>query len=290
MCVRMLKRCILDSANDLCVKIPYTPHLPSEASFSHYRGAIRLRGVVRLDFGTPSKKRFSVRTFYLCLGIWLMLISGLFISPNTGAGADGCRVTAQLWDAAIPKDDPVVPDTREALAKGKFLVASRRLNDPNFSQTVVLLIEYGPDGAMGLVINRPSTIKLSTVFPDVNELKQRKDTVYVGGPVSVNQMQMLIRPPRAPAASVPVIKNIYLSSSWEVLERLIKKATAEEQFRLFAGYAGWAPNQLDFERNRGDWHVIEADADSVFAHDPKALWLELIRRASVKWVHNDYFF
>jgi putative transcriptional regulator len=241
--------------------------------------------VVRLDFGIPSKNRFYVRTFYLCLSLWLMLIGGLFLSPNTGAGADSCRVTAPLWNAAIPKDDPVVPDTREALAKGKFLVASRRLNDPNFSQTVVLLIDYGPDGAMGLVINRPSNVKLSTVFPDVKELKQRRDTVYVGGPVAVNQMLMLIRSPQAPAASVPVIKNIYLSSSWEVLERLIKKATAEEQFRLFAGYAGWAPNQLDFERNRGDWHVIEADADSVFAHDPKALWPELIRRASVKWVH-----
>jgi putative transcriptional regulator len=214
-----------------------------------------------------------------------MLIGGLCLSPNTGAGADSCRTTAQLWNAAIPKDDPVVPDTREGLAKGKFLVASRRLNDPNFSQTVVLLIEYGPDGAMGLVINRPSTIKLSTVFPDVNELKQRKDTVYVGGPVAVNQMLMLIRSTQAPAASVPVIKNIYLSSSWKVLERLIKKATTEEQFRLFAGYAGWAPNQLDFERNRGDWHVLKADADSVFTHDPKALWQELIRRASVKWVH-----
>ncbi len=207
------------------------------------------------------------------------------MSPNTGAGADSHEATAQLWDAAIPKQEPVEPDTREGLAKGKFLVASRRLNDPNFSQTVVLLIDYGPDGAMGLVINRPSNVKLSTVFPDVNELKQRKDTVFVGGPVAVNQMMMLIRSTQAPASSVPVIKNIYLSSSWKVLERLIKKATAEQRFRLFAGYAGWAPNQLDFERNRGDWHVLKADADSVFAQDPKALWPELIRRASIKWVH-----
>ncbi len=268
-------------------KHPLHRTLPYEGSFPHYRGAIRLRGVVRLDFGIPSKNRFYARTFYLCLSMWLLLIGGLFLSPNTGAGADSCGVTAQIWDAAIPKQDPVLPNSREGLAKGKFLVASRRLNDPNFSQTVVLLIDYGPDGAMGLVINRPSTVKLSTVFPDVKELKQRKDIVYVGGPVAVNQMLMLIRSTQAPAASVPVIKNIYLSSSWEVLERIIKKATAEEQFRLFAGYAGWAPNQLDFERNRGDWHVIKADADSVFAHDPKALWPELIRRASVKWVHTE---
>ena len=240
--------------------------------------------MVRLNPGTAPNKRFYRRSFYLCWCVWLILIGGLFLSPNTGTGADSHKATTQLWDAAIPKQDPAVPHMREALAKGKFLVASRQLNDPNFSQTVVLLINYGPDGAMGLVINRPSNVKLSTVFPDVNELKKRKDTVYVGGPVAVNQMLMLIQSTQAPAASVPVIKNIYLSSSWKVLESIIKNSAAEQRFRLFAGYAGWAPNQLDFERNRGDWHVLKADADSVFAQDPEALWQELIRRATVKWV------
>jgi len=214
----------------------------------------------------------------------LVFIGEPFWSPNFSAGADSRRPNEWLYEAAIPEEGPVVPGTREELAKGKFLVASRRLSEPNFSETVVLLIEYGPEGAMGLVINRPSNVTLSTVFPDVKALKQRKDTVYVGGPVAVNQMLMLIRSTRAPAASTPVIDNVYMSASWKVLEDLIKKENAEQQFRLYAGYAGWAPNQLDFERTRGDWHVLKADADSVFTLDPEALWQDLIRRATIKWV------
>ena len=240
--------------------------------------------MVILTTDTLPFRRSHRRSIYLWLTILLVLNVWPFWVPNFSAGADNRRADEQLFEAAIPKEGNDVPGYREELAKGKFLVASRRLSDPNFSETVVLLIEYGPDGAMGLVVNRPSNVKLSTVFPDVKTLKQRKDTVFVGGPVAVNQMLMLIRSSKAPAASKPVIDNVYMSASWKVLEGLIKKKTADQQFRLYAGYAGWAPNQLDFERTRGDWHVIKADADSVFALDPKVLWQELIRRATIKWV------
>ncbi|MBW2435314.1 MAG: YqgE/AlgH family protein [Deltaproteobacteria bacterium] len=229
-------------------------------------------------------RRSHRRSICLWLTMLLVLNAWPLGNPDLSAGADCRRPDDRLFEAAIPKEGNGVPGYREELAKGKFLVASRRLDDPNFSETVVLLIEYGPDGAMGLVVNRPSNVKLSTVFPDVEALKERKDTVYVGGPVAVNQMLMLIRSSKAPAASKPVIDNVYMSASWKVLEGLIKEAAADQQFRLYAGYAGWAPNQLDFERTRGDWHVIKADADSVFALDPKALWQELIRRATIKWV------
>jgi putative transcriptional regulator len=233
---------------------------------------------------TRLNRRSHKRSIYFWLTLLLALNGWLLGDPGLSAGDDYSRPNRRLFESAIPKDGQDAPGYREELAKGKFLVASRRLSDPNFSETVVLLIDYGPDGAMGLVVNRPSNVKLSTVFPDIEALKERKDTVYVGGPVAVNQMLMLIRSSTAPAASKPVIDNVYMSGSWKVLEGLIKKAAADQQFRLYAGYAGWAPNQLDFERTRGDWHVIKADADSVFAIDPKALWQELIRRATIKWV------
>jgi putative transcriptional regulator len=163
-------------------------------------------------------------------------------------------------------------------------VAGRRLIDPNFQETVVLLIEYGMEGAMGLVINRPSQVKLEMLFPDIKELKQRQDTVYLGGPVAVNRMLMLIGSSKKPQKSIPVIGDVYLSSSLEELERLIKNADKNEQFRIFAGYAGWAPSQLDFERTRGDWHVLKADAETIFAQNPSEVWPELIHRATLKWV------
>jgi len=241
--------------------------------------------VVRLNPAIFRNKRPAQRfVFHFLLAI-LILQTTPFLIPHLAAETAGPDLTGQGFNAAIPKEKPGGPGSREELAKGKFLVASRRLQDSNFRETVVLLIDYGLDGAMGLVINRPSTVKLATVFPDIKELKQRKDTIYVGGPVAVNQMLMLIRSSKVPEDATAVAPDVYISSSWKVLERLMKKkATKDQRFRLFAGYAGWSPSQLDFERTRGDWHVIKADAESVFSQNPSELWPELIRRVTVKWV------
>jgi putative transcriptional regulator len=100
-------------------------------------------------------------------------------------------------------------------------------------------------------------------------------------------MLLLIRSTQPPEQSTPVTDDVYISSNWNVLERLMKKKTKDERFRLFAGYAGWAPNQLDFERTRGDWHVLKADAETVFAQKPLEIWQELIHRASAKWVRAE---
>ena len=204
--------------------------------------------------------------------------------PVWKAQSSGISRSTPFLKTAIPRQEPGGSDSKEELAKGKFLVASRRLRDPNFKETVVLLIDYGQDGAMGLVINRPSEIKLATVFPDIKALKERKDTIYVGGPVAVNRMLLLVGAPLVPEASQEVTQDVYISSSWKVLERLMKNEAKDERFRIFAGYAGWAPDQLDFETSRGDWHVLKADAETVFDKKPAEIWQELILRASVKWV------
>jgi len=240
---------------------------------------------VRLNPAITRNKNLAQRSISRFLLALLILPATAFLIPHSAAETAGPDLTGQGFNAAIPKEKPGGPGSREELAKGKFLVASRRLQDPNFRETVVLLIDYGLDGAMGLVINRPSAVKLATVFPDIKELKQRKDTIYVGGPVDVNKMLLLIRSPKLPEGANEVTPGVYISSSWKVLEDLMKKkATKDERFRLFAGYAGWAPSQLDFERTRGDWHVLKADAETVFLKNPSELWPELIRRVTVKWV------
>ena len=241
--------------------------------------------MVRLNPAITGKKCLTRRIKTRFLLAMLILQASPFLIPHLAAETVGPAPAIQGFYTAIPKEKPGGPGPREELAKGKFLVASRHLQDPNFRETVVLLIEYGMDGAMGLVINRPSAVKLATVFPDIKELKQRKDTIYVGGPVEVNKMLLLIRSPQMPEDATAVTPGVYISSSWKVLEDLMKKkATKDEHFRLYAGYAGWAPSQLDFERTRGDWYVLKADAETVFSQNPSELWPELIRRVTVKWV------
>jgi putative transcriptional regulator len=221
-----------------------------------------------------------IKLLYWCFILTLPVT--LILCP--GADASGEQPAKVLLKTAIPQQNPAEPGAREELAKGKFLIASRQLIGSNFQETVVLLIEYGMEGAMGLVINRPSQVRLAKLFPDIKELKQRQDTVYLGGPVAVNRMLMLVRSSKTPQGSIPVIQDVYLSSSMEELERLIKNTDKNERFRIFAGYSGWAPSQLDFERTRGDWHVLKADADAIFTQNPSELWRELIHNATMKWV------
>ena len=169
-------------------------------------------------------------------------------------------------------------------SKGRFLIASRQLLDPQFAETVVLLIEYNQHGAVGVIINRPSELKLSAVLPEIEVLQQRPDTVYLGGPVAKNQLLLLIRTPNPPEGSYLVFKDIHVSSSQAVIQRMIKNPQDEERFRVYAGYAGWAPGQLDNEIVSGGWHVLRADAETVFDKSAPEIWPDLIRRSSAQWV------
>lgn len=220
----------------------------------------------------------------LSLFIIVILPAMLFVNSPLGAELNVRDMGGPTGMSFASLQDAGGFESEKELAKGKFLVASRRLKGPNFQQTVVLLIRYGQDGTMGLVINRPSQMKLSTVLPDIKELAQRKETLYVGGPVEVHRMLLLIRSAKPPEASVQVIKDVYISSSRKVLQRLIKNAAKDERFRIYAGYAGWAPKQLEFEVSRGDWHVLKADAETLFGKKSSEIWQELIDRISVKWV------
>ena len=168
-----------------------------------------------------------------------------------------------------------------ALAAGRFLIAGEHLRDPNFAQTVVLLLNYGERGARGVIINRRSDVKLAAVFPRISGLNQRPDTVYLGGPVSRNQLLILLRADRPRRAAEHVVDDVYLSTSRQVLVDALNQAAA---VHVYAGYAGWAPGQLDREVARGDWHVLPADADTVFSDTPGESWRKLIEKGAVQWL------
>lgn len=173
----------------------------------------------------------------------------------------------------------------EVPGKGMFLVASQQLRDPNFSESVVLLIEYGRQGAMGVIINRPTNVRLSTVLPDVPGLQQRADTLHIGGPVAIGQLLFLIRSDNQPEDSRHIFQDVYVSASLAVLQETIDEGKG--RFRVYAGRAGWAPGQLDGELSRGDWHILSADGETIFDKAPSEIWPELIRLISGQWVKRN---
>jgi putative transcriptional regulator len=171
------------------------------------------------------------------------------------------------------------------LSKGRFLVASRRINDPRFMETVILLLNYSFQGAMGLVINRPTEAKLSTVMPETEELQGKADVVYFGGPVAGHQLMLLLLTVDKPGSAVHIFEDVFMSSDQRLLLEMIGSSERKDKFRVYAGYAGWGPWQLDREVLRGDWLVVHADAETVFNKRASEVWPELIRRASLQWVY-----
>jgi len=173
---------------------------------------------------------------------------------------------------------------RAELARGRMLVASDGLLDPNFRETVVLLLEHDP--ALGVVINRPTVVKLADALPEVTELAERSDTVFLGGPVARDRMVILVRTPTAPAESTPVLDDVFATARLDVLRELASSSSATDRFRAYAGFAGWAPQQLEAEVARGDWLVVAGDAGSVFDARPGEVWRTLKDRASGQWVRG----
>ncbi len=196
--------------------------------------------------------------------------------------------------AALPSvvgGDPLTTRTAASprplpkLEKGKLLVASRDLRDPNFSETVILLIAYGPGGAMGVIVNRPSETKLSSVLPSIKELRRRRETLYLGGPVAGDHVLLLVRAAKEPEDAVPVFGDVYASSSVTVLRQQAERKPAQEHLHAYAGHAGWAPGQLEAEVGRGDWYIVAADVATVFNSHPKDIWEKLIQRVEGDWVN-----
>lgn len=152
---------------------------------------------------------------------------------------------------------------------GKLLVATPTLVDPNFYRTVLLMIEHNDDGALGLVLNRPTASPVSDHLPDWTAFVAAPDLVFVGGPVAnevaVGLVQEPGRPPEAWHETLPGIGLIDLTD-------LPSFYAGVGRARVFSGYAGWDAGQLEFELAAGSWVVLAADADTVFTDLPETLW------------------
>ena len=167
------------------------------------------------------------------------------------------------------------PGAGEDLAGGKLLVAARAVQGGPFGESVILLLQYGMDtGAVGLIINRPMTVPLRDVLPQLQGLAQYRGPVYLGGPVEMDTVRALVLAETPPVPSLNIFGHVHLVPP--------EKATSAghpadaSSLRFYVGYAGWAPGQLENEVARGDWHIRSATTDLVFAEDPGRVWRELV--------------
>jgi putative transcriptional regulator len=172
-----------------------------------------------------------------------------------------------------------VASAAETVANGIFLIAKREMKDPRFQQTVVLITQPPQGGPFGVIINRPLDHLLSEVFPDQSTLKGRKERLFYGGPVAREGLMFLVRSPKAPGRAVHVLKDVYFTGDVASIEAFLKRPDPARNLRVFSGYAGWGPGQLQNEIDRGDWHVLPADVETLFDKDPARVWPELILRA-----------
>jgi putative transcriptional regulator len=170
--------------------------------------------------------------------------------------------------------DSLVGMVDESLA-GQLLLASPSLQDPNFSRTVVLVGVHSEEGAMGVVLNRPSRATVGEAVPQLEPAVDELETVYVGGPVQPVSVVCLAEFLDPSYAELIVLGRIGFPKPGTDLGELAQ-ATARK--RVFAGYAGWGEGQLDAEIERGDWISDPALPEDVFSDSPLELWSSVLTR------------
>ena len=160
---------------------------------------------------------------------------------------------------------------------GRLLVATPLLTDPSFARTVVQLVQHSPeDGALGVVLNRPSETPLGEVLPGWALLAPDPTVVFVGGPVQESAAICLGRLSR-PETSESVV--VVPGAPWlGTLDLEQDAADAVQEVRVFAGYSGWSAGQLEDEVEEGAWWVLDALPSDCFVADPLGLWPAVLRR------------
>jgi putative transcriptional regulator len=167
-------------------------------------------------------------------------------------------------------------------AAGDLLVASILLADGVFNQTVVLMLDCDDDGALGVILNEISQTQLESVLPDWVPAVSEPRLLFHGGPVSPNGAICLASTAargEEPPGWRPLFDNVGLLHLDTPIE-IVKGAYAD--LRIFAGYAGWAPGQLQAEIDEGMWHVVSATYGDVFGTQPTELWRTVLRRQATE--------
>jgi putative transcriptional regulator len=174
-----------------------------------------------------------------------------------------------------------VPDPADTgyPAPGRLLVATPALEDPNFARTVVLLLDHSEDGVLGVVLNRPSEAEVAAALPEWGGLATDPDLVFVGGPVQPSAaLGLAWCPPGLPEDSDGGLRVLGGSLGTLDLEEPSALPVGCRGVRIFAGYAGWAAEQLQDEIAEGAWYVVDALPEDAVTPEPDTLWRRVLRR------------
>jgi len=167
------------------------------------------------------------------------------------------------------------------LAAGKVLVMQQPALDPAFAESVILLIQYGADGVVGLMLNRPADVPLSRLR-DLPGTSNRSDPIYVGGPVETDQVTALVRAPKAPPEGIHVAANVYAVVTRGGLEAALKASKGPDDLRIFLGYCGWNIPQLQNEMKYNGWYIFDHGERFALDSTPRTLWKRLTEQTGLR--------
>lgn len=205
--------------------------------------------------------------FYLSFNDGSLKRNGLFI-----------LLAIFLLASGLVHSYPVVAeqDTASRPAPGMFLVAAPKMRDPRFKQSVILLVEHSSEGSLGFIVNRRTDMTVTDAFPDLDQQMELRHALYFGGPVQPSRI-MFVYSDTDQIEDQKVINGVYWGTSFDNLKDILNRK-GEDSLRIFFGYAGWGPGQLEFELSLGDWQVFPASSDYIFSKDTEHLWHLLNRK------------
>ncbi|HKM46055.1 MAG TPA: YqgE/AlgH family protein [Terriglobales bacterium] len=204
--------------------------------------------------------------------------------PDRSNGVKAFRAKSEIPPAVFL---PVQSKNANDLGVGKLLVASRDLGDPNFAETVILLVHYDEEGVVGLVLNRRTEVPLSRVLKEPKAAKDRSDKVYLGGPVETPSVFALLQSPAKVEGAQHIFGAVYLISTKALFEQSISTRPDPNTFHVYLGYAGWNADQLQKEVELGAWFIFRPDAGTVFNSDPDSLWSQMIRKTELNLAERE---
>lgn len=173
-------------------------------------------------------------------------------------------------------DEPIDAESQVGSARGQLLLATPGLLDPNFDRTVVFMLEHSDEGALGVVLNRPSELPVAGTVDDWGPVAADPPVIFVGGPVSPSSVIALATVNLDDAGEhwSPIVGRLGTVD----LEMSPSEVPGLDSVRLFAGFASWAPGQLEAELVENAWYVVGAKIPDVHSHDPDELWWNVVGR------------